>query len=139
MNGYEGIYQVSNLGKIKNKKFNRILKGKKAGRGYCVITLCNNKKHKNKYIHRIVAETFLNNPENFKIVNHKNFNILDNRVDNLEWCSQKYNVKYSFEKNRMPLPPPQEPKKIIRNDGKVFNSLKEASEEMNINSSMICN
>ena len=106
--GYEGIYQVSNLGKVKSlsrKMWNgykwwtskerilvpRIDKNKKH---YYAVQLVKDKKKKSKNIHRLVAETFLPNPNNLRCVNHKDENKLNNTVNNLEWCSQSYNLTY---------------------------------------------
>ena len=75
--GYEGLYQISNFGNIKSLNFNktnqqRILTLKKSTAGYYQIILYQKNKATNKYIHRLVAETFIPNPENKKQVNHKN-------------------------------------------------------------------
>lgn len=97
---YEGIYQASTLGRIKsiNSSFrctdvimsdNSISKS-----GYKVVNLKRGKKPKTFLVHRLIAMTFLPNPHSYPIVNHKNENKLDNRVDNLEWCSQSYNCSY---------------------------------------------
>lgn len=136
---YDGIYQVSNLGNVKNKKYDRKLTGTKAKNGYITVMLSKNKIHKRKYVHRLVAETFIENKDNFKVVNHKNFNKADNRAVNLEWCSQKYNVMFSYLNGRMPLPPAQIPRKIKRNDGRIYNSIEDAAKEMKVNSGSICN
>ena len=129
-------FTCSLLGNIKNIKYNRLLKPTLGKGGYLTVLLSKNNKHKRFYIHRLVAENFI---EKNIVVNHKNFNKLDNRVENLEWCSQEYNIKYSCEKGRMPLPPPQKPKKIKRNDGKIYNSIEEAGIDMKIHPSIICN
>ena len=133
---YEGIYQVSNLGNVKNIKYNRILRPTLGKNGYLTVLLSKDNKHKRFYIHRLVAENFIK--KNI-VVNHKNFNKLDNRVDNLEWCSQGYNIEYSYMNGRMPLPPSQKPKKVKRDDGKIYNSIEEAGKDMKIHPSIICN
>jgi hypothetical protein len=105
--GYEGLYQVSNLGRVKSldrEKSNGTgvytLPGKiKTGnerRGYLGIQLFKSKKFKNVYIHRLVAEAFIPNPERKETINHINGNKLDNRVENLEWVSNGENVKHAF-------------------------------------------
>lgn len=89
---YEGIYQVSNLGNVKNKTKNRKLHLRKDG--YLDIPLCKNGKTKYYLVHRLVAMAFINNPNNYKEVNHKDENKQNNNVNNLEWCDRLYNIKY---------------------------------------------
>lgn len=70
------------------------------GRGYKRVSLFKNKKRIDKKVHRIVAETFLPNPNNYPVINHKDENPSNNHVDNLEWCTQKYNCNYGTGKIR---------------------------------------
>ena len=93
---YEGHYQVSNWGRVKSIKFGkeRILKPQKNTSGYLCVTLCKNNNQCQFEVHRLVAEVFLPNPNNYKEVNHKNEIKTDNRVENLEWCDRKYNQNY---------------------------------------------
>ena len=102
---YENEYQVSNLGRIKSleryDKFNRhiiekILIPRIHTGGYLRVGL--NKK--DFYIHRLVAEAFIPNPNDYPQVNHKDENSTNNNVSNLEWCTQKYNVNYGTLKER---------------------------------------
>ena len=101
--GYEGLYQVSNLGIVKslprqykNRKCNERIKSPSlAGKGYYRVSLCKNGIIKYYYIHQLVAKTFIPNPNNYKLVNHKDENKLNNCVDNLEWCDYKYNLNYN--------------------------------------------
>ena len=138
--GYEGIYQVSNLGRVKNILRNRIKTLTKNNyNGYYHVRLGYKDKVKNFYIHRLVAEAFIDNPNQYNIVNHKDFNKANNTFENLEWCNQKYNVNYTWISGRMPAPPPQVPYKVKRSDGIIFNSIKEAGASMGINSCIICN
>ena len=92
--GFEGIYQVSNLGRVKSVRRNIILKNRIARNGYKRVLLCTNNIPKNYYIHRLVATAFISNPNNYPIVNHKDENPQNNSVGNLEWCTQEYNVNY---------------------------------------------
>lgn len=105
--GYEGLYQVSNLGKVKslkrlcNSKFNskriikeRILKSHKNTSGYLSVVLCKNKS-KSFTIHRLVLINFSCLNKN-KQVNHINGNKLDNRLENLEWCNSSENLKHAY-------------------------------------------
>ena len=98
--GYEGKYQISNKGRVKSLNYKRtgkekILKLSSDINGYKKITLCKNSKQKTYLIHKLVAEAFLPNPDNLPVVNHKDENKLNNNVENLEWCTQAYNVNYS--------------------------------------------
>lgn len=97
--GYEGLYEVSNLGRIKSLNYNhtgkeKILKPTKDRYGYLQVTLCKNNIKKQYTVHRLVAEAFIDNPDNLPQVNHKDENKQNNNVDNLEWCDAKYNSNY---------------------------------------------
>ena len=85
--GYEGIYQVSNLGNVKSFKYNKekIFKLSKNGSGYYYVGLSGMKIPIG--IHKLVAMVFVPNPNNYKVVNHKNNIKTDNRSENLEWCT----------------------------------------------------
>lgn len=93
---YEGLYQVSNWGRVRSLKFGkiRILKACKDKDGYLIVTLYKSGQSKIFKVHRLVAETFIPNPDNLPITNHKNELKYDNRVENLEWCDAKYNTNY---------------------------------------------
>lgn len=106
--GYEGWYKVSNLGRVKSlKKWagnkykakwieeESILTPTNNGTGYLFIGLRKDTQRKNRYIHRLVAEHFIENPHNYKEVNHIDFNKRNNIVSNLEWCNRKENVGHS--------------------------------------------
>lgn len=105
---YEGLYQASNLGRVRSLdrvsigvRFNstrkgRILKGRPVRHGYLAIVLYGKDLSlKNIAIHRVVAITFLDNPENKPCVNHKNLIKTDNRLENLEWCTHQENMKHA--------------------------------------------
>ena len=68
-------------------------------KGYLTIILCDNTKRIGKYVHHLVGECYIPNPHNYTEINHIDENPLNNCVDNLEWCSRKYNVEYSCCKN----------------------------------------
>lgn len=97
--GYEGLYQVSNLGRVKSLGNNEERKDKilKPGinHGYCIVELSKNNNKRKFSIHRLVAESFLDNPNKLPQVNHIDQNKQNNRVDNLEYCTSKYNIRYS--------------------------------------------
>lgn len=106
--GYERLYEISNKGNVKslNKKIQRSndriqtfkerkLKPGLSKNGYLTVQLFKNKKGKTKYIHKLVAEAFIPNLDNYPIINHKDENKQNNYVDNLEWCTYSYNNSYN--------------------------------------------
>lgn len=102
--GYDG-YEVSNLGRIRsyikygnNGGDYHLLKAANKGDGYFRVCLCVKGMKKNVYVHRIVAETFIDNPFGYPQVNHKDEDKSNNAVTNLEWCSAEYNKTYSHGK-----------------------------------------
>lgn len=96
--GFEGLYQVSNLGRIysvpRYKAKGGIMSGHADKKGYINITLRRNGEQFTQKLHRLVAITFIPNPENLPEVNHKDENKQNNCVDNLEWCTTAYNHEY---------------------------------------------
>ena len=101
--GYEGLYQVSNYGRVKSFKYKKIkiLKFGTTGKDkYFLIVLSNRNIKKYKTVHRLVAETFIPNPNNYPCVNHKDCNKKNNKTDNLEWCTISYNSVHAI-KNEM--------------------------------------
>lgn len=99
INGYEGLYQVSNLGNVKSLNYlrtgkERILKPGER-RGYLYVTLCKDIKHKNYDIQRLVADAFIPNPLHLPCINHKDENKHNNFIENLEWCTYSYNNTYN--------------------------------------------
>lgn len=149
INGYEGLYEISNLGEIKSyrKSKPKILKNIKDSNGYLVITLCKDNNKERKFIHRIVAEHFIPNPYKYNEVNHKDENPSNPLYTNLEWCTHKYNINYGTCKERISKSSIGRKrskrsidKQIERQQKKVycielhkeFNSIKEASEFLGI-------
>lgn len=147
--GYEGIYQVSNLGRVRSldrfvrthERFGgtRLVKGKIKSLpllvGYPTVNLDKDYKHKVEYVHRLVAEAFIPNPENKPEVNHKDANKTNNNAENLEWVTHLENVQHS---ERLGLRTPNtkasnkaHERKVIRSDGIVFDSIKEAAKSIN--------
>jgi hypothetical protein len=105
--GYEGLYQVSNLGNVKSLKRvvkhssgcpkiinEKFLKPSSAKYGHKNVVLSLNGIKKHQLVHRLVAKAFIENPNNYPCVNHKDENAKNNCIDNLEWCTVQYNNTY---------------------------------------------
>lgn len=113
--GFEELYQVSNFGRIKSLekyvkcnggsfriKKEQILKPGKSKTGYLNVVLRKNNISYTYYVHRLVAEAFLPNPNNWLYINHKDENKHNNKANNLEWCTKKYNTNYgNAQQNRL--------------------------------------
>ena len=101
--GYEGKYQVSNLGRVKSLRDSHgkyrelIMTGRNESHGYLKVSLYKNGKAKGIKIHRLVAITFIPNPKNKTDINHINGIKSDNRVENLEWCTKGENLKHAYD------------------------------------------
>lgn len=96
-------YQVSNMGRVKSLKYDKekILKSCKDKDGYLIVGISKEGKIKNFKVHRLVASAFIPNPNNLPYINHINEIKDDNRIENLEWCSSKYNANYGSRNERM--------------------------------------
>ena len=92
-------YWITNDGSVYSVKFNktRLLKVRVQSAGYPQVILSTEGMLKSFLVHRLVALYFIPNPENFEMINHKDGNKLNNRVENLEWCSSKQNVNHSIK------------------------------------------
>lgn len=113
--GYEGLYEVSNLGRVRSLERvvarsyhssilckSKIMKQRLDAHGYYKISLSDEKhNHKSFFVHRIVASAFIPNPNNYPIINHKDQNPKNNYVCNLEWCTQKYNCNWADRNERL--------------------------------------
>ena len=100
--GYEGIYQVSNLGRVKSLRFDReiILRPRTVRGGYKNVCLCLNGNDSTRQVHRLVAEAFLPNPNNLPQVDHLDNNPSNNCVENLEWVTNSENMKRAYQRGR---------------------------------------
>lgn len=98
--GYEGLYEVSNIGRVKSlprkgtTKKEKILRQYNNGDNYIMVFLSKNDIRKKEKVHRLVASAFMPNPNNFPCVNHKDEDRQNNNIDNLEWCTYEYNLNY---------------------------------------------
>jgi len=91
--GTKGYYLVSDTGKVFSTRSNRLLTIGHRG-DYCYVEFNIDGKAEKHYLHRLVAEAFIPNPNGYEIINHKDENPANNRADNLEWCTYKYNSNY---------------------------------------------
>lgn len=97
--GYEGLYQVSNYGRVKRKYNNgkiRILKPISTNNGYLRVSLSKNSVNNTYFVHRLVAQAFILNPENKPEVNHIDGDKTNNKIENLEWCTRSENIQHAF-------------------------------------------
>lgn len=165
--GYEGLYKISNNGRIRrynnsSKKYKRIppfhyIKNHIDKNGYYRVILSKNNEVKNYLLHRLIAETFISNPKNLPEVNHKDEIKTNNNIDNLEWCTKSYNCSYGTRTKRIAekmkiinkgkhysikteFKKGQNAKKIINiTTNKVYNSMQEAMNDTKIPISNLCN
>ena len=131
--GYEGLYQISNLGRLKSlkRKCNKrlckeIIKKPSLANGYQRIALCKNGQINYYSIHRLVATAFIPNPKKLPCVNHKDTNRANNRVDNLEWCTYKENNNYGNHYKKIMI------KRALYIMNKYFPEEKQVITELNI-------
>lgn len=135
MAGYEGLYWVSNLGRVcaipRKGTQGGLMKGYVDRKGYIILTLRKDGTQLSRRLHRMVAETFIPNPDNLPEVNHKDENKLNNNVENLEWCTTLYNHEYGTRTLRCGRP--------IRcvETGKEYPGAKWAAKELNLDPSTI--
>lgn len=135
ISGYEGLYEVSDTGLVRSLNFNhtgktRIISPGKQRDGYLAVQLCKDGIRKNLLVHRLVANAFIQNPQNLKTVNHIDEDKTNNNVSNLEWMSHGDNARYSHNK----------PVVQLDKNGNVvvFPSIIEAERQTGIHQGNIC-
>jgi len=148
--GYEDIYQASSYGRIKSigHGYPKIISLSENSAGYHAMQLWKDKSSKRFLAHRVVAITFLPNPKNLPIVNHKNRKKKDNRLENLEWVSVTENASHVYRhsphlKEKIKVNSRKvEIEDCITGEKKVYNSLTEAATKIKVsrgNLSSLCN
>lgn len=148
--GYEGLYQISNMGRVKSLPKmggwhyideEKLLNMHDNGKGYLYVDLYDyDGNRKKSYVHRLVAFAFVNNPNNHPIINHKDEDRKNNISTNLEWCTQKYNLNYGncrqrmreAQKNRPYVLPSHAKSVICTTTNMIFPTVKDAAEYYNI-------
>lgn len=128
---YENLYEVSNLGNVRNCVTGKILVPWEMNNGYLQVTLCKNGERKKYLVHRLVASAFIKNPAKLPQVNHRNEIKTDNVVTNLEWCTSEYNNNYGTKTERTSK------KVICLETGKIYSSIMEAERQTGIHNQSI--
>lgn len=129
--GYEGLYAITSCGKVWSYKRHKFLKPNDNGKGYMSVYLFKDGKREKYYIHRLVAEAYIPNPDNLETVDHIDGNKEHNYINNLQWMTHEDNVRKGTSK----------PVKCIETD-QIFESAIIAAKELNLHScniSLVCN
>ena len=99
--GYEGLYAITEDGQVWSYKRKRFLKSFNNGFGYLKVNLCLKGHNKKYFIHRLVAETYIPNPDNLQYINHIDEDKYNCNVSNLEWCDARYNLTYGSKQKAL--------------------------------------
>lgn len=140
--GYENYYQVSNFGNVRRIKYDTNYRKtqkiknltKTINDGYFAVGLSLRQNQKTVKVHRLVAQAFIPNPNNLPEINHKDENKLNNCVDNLEWCTRKYNNNYGTRNKKMAISNSKKVNQYDLNDNfiKTWNNINEAIFNLNL-------
>ncbi|MGN0348238.1 MAG: HNH endonuclease [Roseburia sp.] len=154
--GYENVYEINENGDLRRCGSTHLINRQMRRDGYQQYSLSVNGKRKSKKIHRLVAETFIENPNNYNVVNHIDGNKLNNNYKNLEWCTSSKNnfhawenglnhstekqiesAKISIRKAQSVAWEKRKKRVICIDTGEIFASIKECAEHMNLSDSKI--
>lgn len=103
--GFEGLYDISDHGCVRNARNGNLLKLQNSGNGYFKVNLSRNGVVSHEWVHRLVAKVFVPNPHGFRVVDHVDGNKKNNHANNLEWVTSKENAKRAYQKGLMPQAP----------------------------------
>ena len=138
VSGYEGLYEVSNLGRVKTLAHgkgsnNHYKTGTLTKKGYLLVQFWKGNQRKGLYIHRIVANAFLPNPQNLPQVNHKDGDKTNNKVDNLEWCTNSENQIHAVD-TRL-----RKDSKMVRciETGEEFTSILQCAKHLHVSATSV--
>lgn len=145
--GYEGLYQVSNFGRVKSLNYRGtgkelIFKKRYFTSGYERVCLTKNKIERTKRVHVLVAEAFIPNPENKPQVNHIDEDKTNNMASNLEWVTPRENLTYGTRMkrvNKLRSVNGYKAKRIVDGEGVIYESVAQASKQLNISRSCLDN
>lgn len=128
--GYEGLYQISHRGVVRSLVSNRLMKPYQNNNGYLKVDLYKSGKREHRYIHRLVAEAYIQNVGNKNEINHKDEDKTNNCVENLEYCDRTYNMNYGTVRQRSA----EKIRKAVfcTELNRLFKSISEASRETGI-------
>ena len=127
-------YSVSNYGRVRNDLTCKILKQNLNSSGYYRVMIAG----KQLFVHRLVAMTFIDNPNNYPVVNHKDYNPKNNHVKNLEWCTQSQTTLYSVFNRKPHRKQGGRKMRKCEVDGLVFNCIADAEKYYNIKENCLC-
>lgn len=133
--GFENLYMINTDGKIYSLITNKIIKPRKDRGGYLFVSLRKDGKCYQILVHRLVALQFLDNPNNYNYINHKDENKDNNNVNNLEWCSAKYNSNYNnmiTKNNKLYKGFKIKVTDTVTGISYNFNTIREAAKELNL-------
>ena len=132
--GYDN-YEISTYGRIRSKKLNIIMKTHNNHRGYEQICLRQNGSRHSCKVHRLVAETFIPNPDNLPQVNHIDGDKWNNNIDNLEWCTEQQNIQHAIQ-NGLMQPINRNKRQVIdTNTGEIYDSICAAAKAIGMSES----
>lgn len=157
--GYEGLYQVSSFGRVKGvarsvkrnghevKVPERFLCQTDNSNGYLRVNLSKDNRVKQTFVHRLVAEAFVDNPDGCRYIDHLDSDRHNNHVENLVWCTQSENISAAYSRGRRKYVPMSEEararvtkkiaKPVVRSDGKIYPSVTSAARDLCVTVGMV--